>query len=174
MRGFSTWLLIIDNVVDLKTVRLFWPSSGSNEHGDGHVLVTTQDSDAIPNDALHSWSMCLSRGMNSEDAVTLLTDASQMKDCKDVEKVAEALKVLRPVDDLFLCVRLSSRTWRCDVVGGVAGPRTWRKRSTSSSNANFSFSYFTSSNSLSKSCCFLSEGEGCPRTGPRAGSSSWN
>ena len=51
--------------------------------------------------------------MNSEDAVTLLTDASQMKDCKDVEKVAEALKVLRPVDDLFLCVRLSSRTWRC-------------------------------------------------------------
>lgn len=91
MREFSTWLLIIDNVVDLKTVRLFWPSSGSNEHGDGHVLVTTQDSDAIPNDALHSWSMCLSRGMNPEDAVTLLTDASQMKDCKDVEKVAEAL-----------------------------------------------------------------------------------
>ena len=46
-----------------------------------------------------------------------------------------------------------------DVAGGVAGPRTWRKRSTSSSNANFSFSCFTSSNSLSRSCCFLSEGE---------------
>ena len=26
-----------------------------------------------------------------------------------------------------------------DVAGGVAGPRTWRKRSTSSSNANFLF-----------------------------------
>ena len=61
-----------------------------------------------------------------------------------------------------------------DVVGGIAGPRTWRKRSTSSSHANFPFSCFTSSNSLSRSCCFLSEREGCPRTDPRAGSSSRN
>ena len=91
MGEFSSWLLIIDNVVDLKAVRQFWPTSGSKEYGNGQILVTTQDSSTIPGNASHSRCMCLTRGMDPEDAVSLLTKTSKMTNQENVEKVAKAL-----------------------------------------------------------------------------------
>ena len=91
MKEFSSWLIIIDNVVKLEAVRRFWPTSGSKENGNGQILVTTQDSSTIPENGSHSRCICLSRGMHPEDAVSLLTKASQMANQDKVEEVAKAL-----------------------------------------------------------------------------------
>ena len=44
---FSNWLIIADNVVDLKSVRSYFPQTASKEWGHGQVLITAQDSDTI-------------------------------------------------------------------------------------------------------------------------------
>ena len=91
MKEFSSWLLIIDNVVKLEDVRRFWPACGSKEYGFGQILVTTQDSSTIPDNGSHSHCFSLSRGMDTEDAVSLLTNVSQMPNQENVEDVAKAL-----------------------------------------------------------------------------------
>lgn len=91
IKEFSTWLLIIDNVVNLEAVRRFWPTCGCKEYGDGQILVTTQDSGTIPDNESHSHCISLSRGMDPEDAVSLLTNVSQMPNQENVQDVAKAL-----------------------------------------------------------------------------------
>lgn len=91
MNKFSSWLIIIDNVVNLDAVRRFWPTCGSKEYGHGQILVTTQDISTIPENGSHSRCVCLSRGMDPDDAVSLLIKASQMTNEENVEKVAETL-----------------------------------------------------------------------------------
>ena len=91
MKKFSSWLIIIDNVVNLDAVRRFWPTCGSKEYGHGQILVTTQDISTIPENGSHSCCICLSRGMDPDDAVSLLIKASQMTNEENVEEVAKAL-----------------------------------------------------------------------------------
>lgn len=91
IKEFSTWLLIIDNVVNLEAVRRFWPTCGCKEYGNGQILVTTQDSGTIPDNGSHSHCISLSRGMDLEDAVSLLTNVSQMPNQANVQDVAKAL-----------------------------------------------------------------------------------
>lgn len=91
IKEFSTWLLIIDNVVNLEAVRRFWPTCGCKEYGDGQILVTTQDSGTIPDNESHSHCISLSRGMDPEDAVSLLTNVSQMPNQANMQDVAKAL-----------------------------------------------------------------------------------
>lgn len=91
MNKFSSWLIIIDNVVNLDAVRRFWPTCGSKEYGQGQILVTTQDISTIPENGSHSHCVCLSRGMEPDDAVSLLIKASQMTNEENVEEVAETL-----------------------------------------------------------------------------------
>ena len=45
---FTKWLIIVDNVIDLRSVRHLLPQTGSEEWGNGQVLITTQDSGTIP------------------------------------------------------------------------------------------------------------------------------
>ena len=91
MKEFSTWLLIIDNVVNLEAVRRFWPSCGCKEYGNGQILVTTQDSSTIPDNGSRSHCISLCRGMDPDDAVSLLTNVSQMPNQTNVQDVAKAL-----------------------------------------------------------------------------------
>ena len=91
MKEFSSWLIIVDNVVDLEAVRRFWPTSGSREYGNGQLLVTTQDSSTIPGNGSRSHCISLSRGMDTQDAVNLLTKVSQMPNQEKVKDVAKAL-----------------------------------------------------------------------------------
>lgn len=55
IRKFSKWLLIADNVVELKAIRSFLPQTASTEWGHGQVLITTQDSSTIPCNAPHTY-----------------------------------------------------------------------------------------------------------------------
>ena len=48
---FTKWLIIVDNVIDLRLVGGLLPQTGSVEWGHGQVLITTQDSGIIPQNA---------------------------------------------------------------------------------------------------------------------------
>ena len=89
---FSNWLIIADNVVDLKSVRSFFPQTASKEWGHGQVLITTQDSITIPSNAPHTYHESLKEGMQRGDAVELLKRVSQISNQEKIEKVAEVLE----------------------------------------------------------------------------------
>ena len=91
-KQFSKWLIIADNVVDLSLIRSHLPQTASKGCGDGQVLITTQDSNAIPSNAPHTYHESLSAGMQPEDAVELLKQVSQISNQGQAEKVAEVLE----------------------------------------------------------------------------------
>ena len=88
---FSKWLIIADNVMDLRSVRHLLPQTGSEEWGNGQVLITTQDSGIIPQNAPHTYHESLSKGMSRDEAVKLLETVSQLSGREEAENVAEFL-----------------------------------------------------------------------------------
>ena len=88
---FSKWLIIVDNVTDLRLVRGLLPQTGSKEWGHGQLLITTQDSATIPLNAPHTYHESLSRGMMLDEAVKLLETISQLSEQEEAKNVAELL-----------------------------------------------------------------------------------
>ena len=88
---FTKWLIIADNVIDLRLVRELLPQTGSKEWGHGQVLITTQDSGTIPQNAPLTYHQSLSKGMTREEAVELLETVSQISERVQAENVAELL-----------------------------------------------------------------------------------
>ena len=88
---FIKWLIIADNVTDLSLVRDLLPQTGSKEWGHGQVLITTQDSGTIPQNAPHTYHESLSKGMRRKEAVELLETVSQISEPVQAENVAELL-----------------------------------------------------------------------------------
>ena len=88
---FTKWLIIADNVIDLRLVRDLLPQTGSKEWGHGQVLITTQDSGTIPQNAPHTYHKSLSKGMRRDKAVELLEKVSQISERVQAENVAELL-----------------------------------------------------------------------------------
>ena len=89
--NFTKWLLIADNVIDLRLVRGLLPQSGSKEWGHGQVLITTQDSATIPQNAPHTYHESLSKGMRRDEAIELLETVSQIPEKDQAENIAELL-----------------------------------------------------------------------------------
>ena len=89
---FENWLMIVDDVIDLRMVRSYLPQTASNEWGRGQLFITTQDSSAIPSNGPHSYHESLSQGMQPDDAMELLKRVSQISDQQHVEVVAEVLE----------------------------------------------------------------------------------
>ena len=89
--NFTKWLLIADNVIDLRLVRGLLPRSGSKEWGHGQVLITTQDSATIPRNAPHTYHELLSKGMRRDEAIDLLETVSQIPEQDQAENIAELL-----------------------------------------------------------------------------------
>ena len=88
---FTKWLIIVDNVSDLRLVRGLLPQTGSKEWGHGQVLITTQDSATIPLNAPHTYHESLSKGMMLDEAVKLLETISQLSEQEEAKNVAELL-----------------------------------------------------------------------------------
>ena len=91
LKQFSQWLIIADNIVNLSLVYEYLPQTASEEWGRGQVLITTQDSSAIPTNAPHTYHESLSQGMQPKDAVELLIQVSEMPNNEEAQTVAEAL-----------------------------------------------------------------------------------
>ena len=88
---FSKWMIIADNVIDLRLVRDFLPQTGSEEWGPGQVLITTQDSATIPHNTPHTYHESFSKGMQPDDAMELLETVSQISVQEQGENVARFL-----------------------------------------------------------------------------------
>ena len=88
---FTKWLIIADNVIDLRLVRDLLPQTGSKEWGHGQVLITTQDSGTVPQNAPHTYHESLSKGVRRDEAVELLETVSQISERVQAENVAELL-----------------------------------------------------------------------------------
>ena len=88
---FTKWMIIADNVVELRLVNALLPQTGSKEWGNGQVLITTQDSTTIPHNAPHTYHESLSKGMRLDEAVELLEKVSQISDREQAENVADFL-----------------------------------------------------------------------------------
>ncbi|XP_028513530.1 uncharacterized protein LOC110234664 [Exaiptasia diaphana] len=89
LHSYSSWLMIVDNVEDLRLVSRFLPHAGENlQHGKGHILITTQDGHSIPQSDPHTHHMPLSLGMELEDAVESLREISG---CSDQEETMNAV-----------------------------------------------------------------------------------
>jgi len=76
---YSSWLMIVDNVTDLKSFSKYWPQSGEKISGKGQILVTTQDSHSIALSS-HCLHVSLSPGMTHDDAMELLSRVSGLRD----------------------------------------------------------------------------------------------
>ena len=93
IQQFLKWLIIADNVVDLSLVCCYLPQTACKDWGHGQVLITTQDSSAIPTNVPHTYHESLSVGMQPEDAVELLKQVSQISgNDEQVQRVAEVLE----------------------------------------------------------------------------------
>ena len=86
---YTTWLLVVDNVIDLKLPHLPFP--GSEEWKGGQLLITTQDTSSIPPSNPFVLHVSKSRGMEPADAVRLLNSVSGITDQEMGETVAREL-----------------------------------------------------------------------------------
>ena len=75
-RRYSHWFIIIDNVVDVKSVCQYWPQPGTKEWGRGQVLVTTQDTHSIPSSHSRCYHVSISDGMEPREAVAMILQIS--------------------------------------------------------------------------------------------------
>ena len=90
VQNYSTWLLIFDNVSYLESMRDCWPDEDWG--GCGQVLVTTQDSNNMPVADPLCTGVCLSEGMQPEDARSLLRSICQfLCDVEEENLVLNAL-----------------------------------------------------------------------------------
>ena len=92
IKEYYNWFLIADNVVDLSLVRSHLPPTGSEEWGNGQVLITIQDSSSIPSNAPLIYHESLSGGLQPDEAVALLKQVAKISNEEQAEKVTEVLE----------------------------------------------------------------------------------
>ncbi|XP_031555391.1 uncharacterized protein LOC116292253 [Actinia tenebrosa] len=89
---YSSWLIIVDNVNNLKLISKYLPKAGEKTSGDGQILVTTQDSQSIPLDPYTYHYSSLKVGMREEDTIALLSQISGTTSDRDtLLNIASAL-----------------------------------------------------------------------------------
>ena len=88
---YTSWLLVVDNVTNLASIHDSLPESGNEAWKNGQLLITTQDTAAIPLETTFIDHISVSKGMEPEDASLLLTNLSGICDKELEEKVAEKL-----------------------------------------------------------------------------------
>ncbi|XP_068736191.1 uncharacterized protein [Montipora capricornis] len=88
---YSSWLLIVDNVVRLNEISHHLPQTGNSSWCKGQVLITCQDTAAIPSETCAINHISVSEGMMLSDALTLLASLSGIAANDAGKEVAQAL-----------------------------------------------------------------------------------
>ncbi|XP_068703615.1 uncharacterized protein [Montipora foliosa] len=88
---YSSWLLIVDNVVSLHEISCHLPERGSTKWRNGQVLITSQDTAAIPSETSFIRHISVSNGMRLYDAISFLTSISGIDDDDTAKEVVQAL-----------------------------------------------------------------------------------
>ena len=88
---YSSWLLVVDNVVSLSGMNPHLPETGDTHWCKGQLLITSQDTAAIPSETSFSNHISVSKGMTPSDANSLLASLSGIADSETEKEVARAL-----------------------------------------------------------------------------------
>ncbi|XP_068705663.1 uncharacterized protein [Montipora foliosa] len=88
---YSSWLLIVDNVVRFNEISHHLPQTGNSSWCKGQVLITCQDTAAIPSETCSINHISVSEGMMLSDALTLLASLSGIAANDAGKEVAQAL-----------------------------------------------------------------------------------
>ena len=88
---YKRWLLVVDNVTILSSTLGFLPELGSEQWGNGQLLITTQDCSCIPPDSSLCCHTSISQGMTSEASEFLATISGIEDDTTGANNVAKAL-----------------------------------------------------------------------------------
>ncbi|XP_068750741.1 uncharacterized protein [Montipora capricornis] len=88
---YSSWLLVVDNVVSLSGMNPHLPETGDTHWCKGQLLITSQDTAAIPSETSFSNHISVSKGMTPSDAISLLASLSGIADDEIEKEVARAL-----------------------------------------------------------------------------------
>ena len=92
LSSYEWWLLVVDNVTSLSTTLGFLPELGSEQWGNGQLLITTQDCSRIPPASSLCWHTSISKGMTSEASSGFLATISGIEDdTTGANNVAKAL-----------------------------------------------------------------------------------
>ena len=75
---YTSWLLVVDNVTTMSTVRL--PHFEVRPWARGQLLITTQDTTSIPLQSAINKHISVSKGMEPDDALSLLVNLSGVAD----------------------------------------------------------------------------------------------
>ena len=88
---YTSWLLVVDNVSTMSSVHVHLPQAGIHTWARGQMLITTQDIRSIPPKGSFVNHISASKGMEPDDACSLLAKLSGIKDSEIVRKVAQKL-----------------------------------------------------------------------------------
>ena len=88
---YSHWLLIVDNVTSISCVHAHLPEAGNEQWAKGQLLITTQDTTSIPLTSSSIDHVSISKGMELDDASSLLAVLSGVADSDMAREVAQAL-----------------------------------------------------------------------------------
>ena len=88
---YTSWLLVVDNVTDMASVQDLLPQFTTNAWERGQLLITTQDTTSIPLKSSFVNHISISKGMEPNDARSLLSKLSGIPDSELVGTVAQRL-----------------------------------------------------------------------------------
>ena len=91
IKCYTSWLLVVDNVTTLSSVHVHLPQFENEAWARGQLLITTQDTTSIPSESSFVNHISASKGMEPNDARSLLSKLSGIPDSELVGTVAQRL-----------------------------------------------------------------------------------
>ncbi|XP_046843491.1 tetratricopeptide repeat protein 28-like [Xenia sp. Carnegie-2017] len=89
LKFWQSWLIIVDNVIQLSEISPLLPQVSDPLWRNGQIILTVQNTDAVPYDELFSKHVSISSGMNDEECIQLLKHYT-----KDESAGDESLKMV--------------------------------------------------------------------------------
>ena len=88
---YSSWLLLVDQVISITSTHGLLPEPGNKQWGRGQLLMTTQDSLHIPPSSSLTSHVSIKKGMEPNDASRFLAMVSGITDHDMEDKVTKSL-----------------------------------------------------------------------------------
>ncbi|XP_046863542.1 uncharacterized protein LOC124457310, partial [Xenia sp. Carnegie-2017] len=79
LKSWQTWWIVVDNVVELHKIYPLLPQVGDHNWKNGQIIVTVQNTDAIPPDGSLNKHISVSHGMNNKECQKLLSFFSDIR-----------------------------------------------------------------------------------------------
>ncbi|XP_046847323.1 uncharacterized protein LOC124440940 [Xenia sp. Carnegie-2017] len=74
LKSWQSWWIVVDNVVELDKIYPLLPQVGDHSWKNGQIIVTVQNTDAIPPDGNRNKHISVSHGMNNKECRELLSE----------------------------------------------------------------------------------------------------